>query len=210
MSTETTIPSSLRRYGLLGLLGVLVLMTSLIVLHLKNTGFDWMRDYVSDMANEPLGWLFVGAVLVHGLGNLALTLGLRGALHPGRLRTWAVVLFGLSAVGMLLTGLFPVDPPGQAASLTGRIHRSAAGAAFVLELGALFVFSAAFARHPRWRRHRAVSLVLSVSAAVAVTAFAIAILVSIAPGLMERTALAVFLAWELWVSFQLIRPAWLR
>ncbi|MFQ6004177.1 MAG: DUF998 domain-containing protein [Woeseia sp.] len=210
MTNEKTFPLSLRHYGLLGLFGALVFVTSLIVLHLMSTDIDWNNHYVSDLANEPRGWLFVGGAFVHGLGNLALTLGLRGALRPGRLRAWAVVLFGLSAVGILLAALFPVDPPNQAPSLTGRVHRSIASAAFVLELGALFIFYAAFGRHRRWRRQRAVSLVLSVSAAVTLMAFAAAIQMDVAPGLMERMALAIFLVWELWASVQLIQPIWLH
>jgi len=196
-----------RCYGLLGLLGVAVFVSSLIVLHLMmSTGIDWMRDYVSNLANEPLGWVFVVGAFVHGWGNLALGLGLRGALRPGWLRTWAVLLFGLAAVGILLAALFPVDPIGQIPSMTGRIHRAAASATFMLELAALFVFSVAFGHHHRWRRQQAVSLVLSVSAAVAMTAFIIAIQVDVAPGLAERVALAILLAWELWAIFQLLRP----
>ncbi len=210
MRRESAFPWPVRLYGLLGLLGVVVFVSSLIVLHLMSTGIDWMRHYVSNLANEPLGWVFVGGAFVHGWGNLALALGLRGALHPGRLRTWAVLLFGLAAVGILLAALFPVDPPDQIPSTTGQVHRAVASATFVLELAALFVFSVAFSHHRRWRRQQAVSLVLSVSAAVAMTAFIIAIQVDVAPGLAERAALVVLLAWEIWAIFQLIRPAQLR
>ncbi len=210
MTREGVFPWPVRLYGLLGLLGVVAFVSSLIVLHLMSTGIDWMRHYVSNLANEPLGWVFVSTAFVHGWGNLALTLGLRGTLHPGRLRTWAVLLFGLAAVGILLAALFPADPIGQIPSTTGRIHRAAASAIFMLELAALFVFSVAFGRHRRWRRQQAVSLVLSVGAAVAITVFVIAIQVDVAQGLAERAALAVFLIWELWAGFQLIRPASLR
>lgn len=194
-----------RRYGLLGLLGVVAFVAALVVIHLMGVDIDWRGDYVSNLANEPFGWIFIVGTFVHGWGNLALTLGLRGALHPGRLRTWAVLLFGLAAVGILLAALFPVDPPGQAPSIVGRIHRAVSSATFMLELAALFVFSVAFSRHLRWRRQQAVSLLLSVSAAVAITVFIIAIQVDIAPGLAERVALAVLLAWEIWACLQLIR-----
>ncbi|GMQ89578.1 MAG: hypothetical protein BMS9Abin09_1080 [Gammaproteobacteria bacterium] len=206
MSRESSFPWSVRLYGLLALLGLATFISSLIVLHLMGTDIDWVRGYVSYLANKPLGWVFIAGTFVHGWGNLALTLGLRGALHPGRLRNWAVLLFGLAAVGILLTTLFPIEPPGQNPGMVGRAHRAIASATFALELAALFVFSAAFRRHRRWHRQQAVSLALSVSAAVALTAFFIAIQVDIAPGLTERVALAVLLAWELWISFQLIQP----
>lgn len=199
-------PESVKRYGLLGLLGVVVFVSSLIVLHLMSSGIEWTRHYVSSLANEPLGWIFVGAAFVHGWGNLALTMGLRGALHPGRLRTWAVLFFGLAAVGILLAALFPIDPPGQAPSMTGHIHRIVGIATFLFELIALFIFSVAFGRHRRWHRQQSFSLVLFMSAAVALTAFVIAIQMDVAQGLAERTAMVVFLTWEIWVSLQLIRP----
>ena len=102
--------------------------------------------------------------------------------------------------------MFPIEAPGQAPNLPGQIHRGAASLAFALELAALFVFSAAFRRQLDWRRQRAASLVLSVIAATAVTAFVIAIQLDIAPGLAERVALAVFLVWEVWACLQIIRP----
>ena len=210
MTKDGIFPWPVRLYGLLGLLGVVQVVVSLIVLHLMSTGMDLVRDYVSNLANEPLGGYFIDAAFVHGWGNLALTLGLRGALPPGRLRTWAVMLLGLAAVGILLAALFPIDPPGQATTTAGLIHRSAASATFMLELAAMFILSTIFLHDDRWRRQQAVSLALAVCAAVAVTWFVIAIQVDVAPGLAERVALAFFLAWEIWASIQLIRPGKLR
>jgi hypothetical membrane protein len=203
---ENVFPQSVRRYGLLGLFGVLVFLSSLIVVHLTSPGIDWARDYVSNLANEPLGWVFVSSVFVHGWGNLALTLGLRRALRPGRLRNWAVTLFGLAAVGILLAALFPIDPPDQAPTTIGRLHRTFASATFMLELAAVFVFSIVFRHDRRWHRQQAVSMVLSVAAAIAVMAFVIAIQIDLAPGLAERVALAILLGWEIRACIQLIRP----
>lgn len=209
MIREYTFSWSVRRFGLLGLSGLAVFVSSIIVLHLTGSGVDWTRDYVSNLANQPLGWVFMAGAFVHGCGNLALTLGLRGALRPGRLRSWAVLLFGLAAVGILLTALFPIDAPGQTPGISGRIHRGAASASFALELAALFVFSAAFGRQRRWHRQRAVSLALSVAAAVALTVFVIAMQLEMAPGLAERVALAIFLVWEIWIGIRLVRAAWI-
>ena len=91
-----------RVYGLAGLLGAAVFTASLIVLHLTHTEVDWAQDYVSRFANGPLGWVFASSALVHGVGNLALTLGLRRSLDPGPLRAWAVALFGAAAAGIVV------------------------------------------------------------------------------------------------------------
>jgi len=208
MAKEKVFPRSVRCYGALGLLGLLAFLASLLVLHLNlaNTNIDWMRYYVSYLANEPLGWVFTVGALVHGSGNLALTLGLRGALPQGRQRSGVTLLLGLAAVGILLAALFPIDPPNHLPSASGRIHRSAASATFILEFVAMCIFSTAFDRHPYWRRQRPVSRLLSIAAAVALVVLAIAIHRDVAPGLAERVALAVFLAWEAWIAVQLVWP----
>lgn len=180
---------------MLGLLGVGVFLSSLIVVHLTSSNVDWVRGYVSNLANKPLGWVFISGAFVHGWGNLALTMGLRYALRPGRLRNWAVLLFGLAAVGVLLAALFSIDPPNQPPSTTGSLHRTFSSAAFMIELAALFVFSVLFRQDPRWRKQQPVSLMLSVGAALALTAFVINIQIGLAPGLTERVALGIFLVW---------------
>ncbi len=205
MKTGRLLSWSPRRYGQLGLAGVLTFLVSLITLHLMSPGFDGTQQYVSDMANEPFGWLFVAGTFVHGWGNLCLALGLRGTLAPGPLRRWGVALYGLSALGILLAALFSIDAPSQLPSLAGRIHRIATGSGILLELAALFMFTAAFGRQQPWRRHQTASLVLSVVAAVAVTAFVIAVQIDIGKGVLERLVLAIFLVWGVFVALVLMR-----
>ncbi len=194
-----------RRYGQFGLFGVLVFLVALAALHLMSPDFDGIHQYVSDMVNEPLGFLFISGTFVHGWGNLALTLGLRAALNPGPLRRWGTTLYGLSAFGIMLAALFPIDASGQVSTWIGRIHRMSAGGGFVLELVALFVFTAAFGKQQPWRRHQFASLVLSVIAAIAVMAFAIAVRADFARGVLERLVLAIFLVWGILAALVLIR-----
>lgn len=193
--------------GWAGMLGVVLFSASLIVLHAASTDIDWTHHYVSNFATGFLGWLFVSAALVHGLGNLALSVGLGSSLGPGRLRAWAVALFGLAAAGIVVAALFAIEPPGSSPTLAGLIHRLIVSASFPSELVALFLFSTAFARSPRWRQRSAPSFVMSAIAAVASTSFLIAFVLDWWPAAAERLALAAFLAWELWAALQLTRPA---
>jgi len=204
---QGTIMRPPRIFGLVGLLGASLFTASLILLQLARSDVDWTRHYVSDFANGRLGWVFVFAAVVHGLGNLGLNVGLRRSLDPGPLRAWAVFFFGLAVAGIVVAALFPIEPAGRPPTPVGLVHRTAAIASFPLELVALFLFSAAFARHPRWRRRKAVSLALSTIAAVGMAGFFLAIFLNRLPGLAERFALASFLAWEFWASVQLVRPA---
>jgi hypothetical membrane protein len=193
--------------GLAGLLGASLFAASLIVLHLVRTDIDWTRHYVSDFANGRLGWVFVLGTVVHGAGNLGLTLGLHKSLDPDPRRAWAVLLFGLAAAGFIVAALFPIDPVGRSPTAVGLVHRVVVNVVFPLELAALFLFSAAFARHPRWRRRQRTSLVLSTLAVVTAAGFLLAVLLNRMAGVAERLALASFLAWELWASLQLVRSA---
>ena len=74
MTREHRFSWPVRRLALLGLAGVAVFGAAIIALHLTGSGVDWTSDYVSDLANQPFGWLFMVGAFVHGWGNLALTL----------------------------------------------------------------------------------------------------------------------------------------
>ena len=201
-------PGSMNRltvYGLIGFLGVVVFTSSLIVLHVAGAEIDWTRHYVSSFANGPIGWVFVWGALVHSVGNLALTLGLRRSLDPGPLRAWAVVLLGLAAGGISVVALVPVDPAGSSLTLTGFVHRVALSVSLPVELVALFLFSIAFRRDRQWRRRSGLSFVLSTIAASALAGFLLAIRLDQTPAVAERLALARVMAWEFWAAFHLVR-----
>lgn len=196
--------SGVRVYGLAGLLGGISFVATLVVLQVAEPPIGLTRHYISEFANGPLGWLFAGAAVAHGLGNLALDFGLRRTLAPGRLRAGAVLLFGLAAAGIVLVGLFPTDPGGDAVTLAGMAHRAVAATSFPVELVALFLFSAAFAESPDWRGLARWSFVVSAAAALATAGLLLAVLVGRAPGLTERLALGSFMWWELSASVVLM------
>jgi len=195
-----------KNLGLTALLGAASFTSSLIVLQVARSDIDWTRHYVSDFANGSLGWVFVLGVLVHGFGNLALSLGLRRSLDPGPLRTGAVVLLAVAVAGIVGAALFPIDSAFSSPTRAGLAHRAFVGVSFPLELAALLLFSAAFTRHARWRPYSRTSFVLSAISAVALTGLLLAVLLNQLPGLAERLALASFLAWEFWAAFHLAGP----
>lgn len=192
-------------YGLAGLLGAVAFTSALVVLHVARPDIDWTRHYVSDFANGRLGWLFVLGAVAHGVGNVALSLGLCRSLAPGPLTAGAVLLFSTAASGITAAALFPTDPGGSALTVTGLVHRVAATVSFPVELIALILFSAAFAASPHWRRHTRSSLALSAIAAAAVAGLFLAVFRNRLPGLAERLALASFIVWEFGAALELVR-----
>lgn len=205
-STDRQNPSSLtlRFCALFGFGGAAVFLISLILLHLNRPEFDWLGEYASDLANGPYGWLFALGAISHGLGNLALSVGLWLTLEPGKPRNWGVSLFALAATGMLMAAVFTTDPFGAGLTPEGIMHRAAAGLAFFAELASLYLFSIAFQSARFWRPYHEFALTLAVMSTLALTLFLIAIQLGNAAGLAERLALAVFMLFELWVAWRLL------
>jgi hypothetical membrane protein len=194
-----------RPCGAAGIFGVLAFISAIITLQLFGPEIDWTRHYVSEFANGPLGWLFVTAAAVHGLGNLALTAGLRRSLGPGALHTAGVLLFGLAALGILAAAVFPTDSGGEARTFAGLVHRVAAIASFPVELISLLLISASFSGSTHWRRLAGRSFAWSAIAAATLVWLFLAVFWNKMPGLAERVALATFLVWEFGASWSLAR-----
>lgn len=150
-----------------GLLGAVAFVSSLLVVQaVRGDIDDWTSHYVSDFANGRLGWVFVLGTALHGIGNLALGAGLRELAGAERLGRWAALLFGLAAAGIMAAAFLPADGAGQAPTPFGLAHRAVVAASFVIELVALFAFSAAFAAMPGQRTCAGLSFVLAGLAAL--------------------------------------------
>lgn len=190
------------------MLGVAWFFGSVLLLQTAGgTSLDWTRNYVSEFAHGPVGWLFGLGLFGNAAGNALMGLGLYSVLPRGAVRTVATTLFLCAAGGLVLAAVFDTDPPGAAISASGLVHRTAVSAAFVVGLAALAVFSGAFAARPDWRPAARISISLTALAAAGCVALALALLFGWRPGLAERVALAPFLAWEFWAGAQLARRA---
>ncbi|GEM_PF-835599 len=195
-----------RFYGVVALIGASVFVGSLIALHAVRADIDWVTHYVSDFANGRFGWLLVFGAAVHGIGNAGLSIGLWRALGPGRLNAWGALLLGVSAVGIVMGGVFPIDPAGQPATWTGVAHRAIVAGAFAVETLALFLLNRAFARSASWRDAAARGRVFATVAALTLAGLLVAVQQQTAQGLAERAALAAFMSWEVWAAIVLTWP----
>lgn len=191
--------------GLAGLVGALSFAVTIIALHLLRANVDLTRHYVSEFANGPLGVWFVFGAVAHGLGNVALGVGLRRSLAPNVLSTTGVLLFVVAAVGIITAALFPTDTGAPARTLVGVVHRVVVSVSFPVELIALFLFSAAFMTSSYWRTRATLSFAWVSVAALAVSWFFLAVFRNHLPGLAERAALGSLLLWEVFVAIELMR-----
>ncbi len=131
-------------------------------LHLLRRDLSPATRYISEYAVGRFGWLMSSALVVLGIGTVALALIIYATMD----RTWlvrigTVVLF-LSGLGTILTGLFRTDIDGRPSTVAGAIHGRAAFIAILFEAISVLILTAAFFRDSRWRSFRPVSLAFSV------------------------------------------------
>jgi hypothetical protein len=167
-------------FGTRALLGCGVLAGPLFVLVtavgvLSRTGFDLRRNGISQLSLGDRGWVQVVNFLVAGLLSLAFAVGVRRSLGRGLGGTWGPRLIGGYAAGLIVTGLFLVDPgvgfpPGAEAGLPelswhGAVHAVAPPASFLCLVGVCGVFAVRYAvlRRRGWVVYCLLTAVLSLA-----------------------------------------------
>ncbi len=131
-------------------------------LHLLRRDLNPATHYISEYAVGRFGWLMSTALVVLGVGTIALAVVMHATMHTTWLvRVGTAVLF-VSGLSTILIGLFRTDLMGQPSTVAGAIHGRAAFIAILFEAISVLMLTAAFFRDGRWRSFRLVSLVFSV------------------------------------------------
>ncbi|MFJ7210929.1 DUF998 domain-containing protein [Amycolatopsis sp. NPDC098790] len=132
-------------HGRLALGGIGLAVAISIDLHLRLSGqvspvWQTLSEYVyGKLGHGSAAPLFSVMCLALSLGSVALLAGIAKAHRPGT--TAVCVLLGVWSAGLLVCGLVPVDPDGQARSTAGQVHNLAALTAFVVLPAAAFVLT---------------------------------------------------------------------
>lgn len=148
-----------------GVVGPLLFIAVFLIEGLTRPGYSAWRNFVSQLATGPGGWVQTVNFLVCGTLVLVFAFALRRALTGSRGSIGAPVLTGLFATALLVAGTFATDPalgyPAGAPivhTAHGMIHGLAGLAAFTLLPAAAFVMAWHFAANPaerRWARYSA-------------------------------------------------------
>lgn len=131
-------------------------------LHLLRRDLNPATHYISEYAVGRFGLLMSSALVILGIGTIALAV----VMHATMNATWLVrvgtaVLF-VSGLSTILIGLFRTDIEGQPPTVAGAIHGQAAFIAILCEAISVLILTAAFFRDRRWHSFRIVSLVFSI------------------------------------------------
>jgi hypothetical protein len=118
-------------------------------------GFDLRRHALSMLSLGDLGWIQITNFVLTGLFTIALAIGMRRALYPGRAGTWGPPLMAAYGVGYIVSGIFRIDPslgfpPGSPEGVTtfswhAMLHFLGFTIAFIGLIAACFVFARRFA-----------------------------------------------------------------
>jgi len=189
-----------------GAAAVLFLGLTLIAMHAIQPGLDPSTHYVSEYAHGRFGWLVMVAYVMGGAGVLAIAWS-AGSTLSGTRSVVLTACLALVGVGLIATGVTRIDLPGAdglvASTASGMAHELAGYVMFLGMIPGAFLVAAAFRRDPR----------LSGGAAVPAWIFAGSIVFTFAVAVMsqsldligvgQRIFLVTWLAWLLFVAFQL-------
>ncbi len=112
--------------GLLTLAGVLVAVGALVWLHLASTGLSPVRNAVSEYGISPARVGYRVLTLAMAGAGVGALLEVASAVSAGVVLTTLAAFTGARA----LISWFPMDPPGEPVTGTGRVHLLLAGVAF--------------------------------------------------------------------------------
>jgi hypothetical membrane protein len=183
--------------SLLAIVGIAYFGLTILVLHFEPTGYDPVRQVVSDYAVGPFAFEMELGFFAGGIGLVALAIAIAITDAPRTFKFGVSALF-IAGVSLVLVGVFPTDIEEAGTTLHGEIHLILALVVFGLtSIGILLV---SYGRGRRWFLTTLSFLVIS-GVFVAVDAG----LALNASGLAERFFILVLLAWQLRVSFDLFR-----
>ncbi|MFB9687138.1 DUF998 domain-containing protein [Amycolatopsis plumensis] len=193
-------------HGRVALGGIGVAVAISIDLHLRLSGqvspiWQTLSEYVyGKLGTSSAAPLFSVMCLALSLGSVALLAGIAKAHRPGT--TAVCVLLGVWSAGLLVCGLVPVDPDGQARSLAGQVHNVAALTAFIALPAAAFVLTKKNRERCPWEPRRTTIRRLATASLVAVGVVLGGFVFTLTLGLFERLLFTVDVA----LLLTMVRP----
>jgi hypothetical membrane protein len=195
-----------------GIVGPILFTVAFVLQALFRTEYSHVAEPVSALAAGPNGWIQNANFLVFGSLMMAFAFGLHQGMRPTRLGVVGPGLLALSAVGLILAGVFPwaLDARGDYVVPPG--HVVGAFTAFLPAGLGLIVLSRRMARDPSWRTRASYALGSGIAVAVLFLATGPLAVPDDAPlhdwaGLLQRAAVAVWFSCTIVLSLRLLRIA---
>lgn len=179
--------------GTLGLVAVGFCVLVVIAFHFLQPDNDPVQRAVSTYVYGDFGWMMKTALIVVGIGTIAMAQGLREALSNGRSAAVSWILVLAAGIGFVFAGVFSGHPSDEVRMTTnGIVHFAAALVLMVAMTLSAWFLRPAFKGSSGRESLRPLALVFGV-------ALVIALFLTFSetdwPGLVQRIFLALITAW---------------
>jgi hypothetical protein len=176
----------------------------------SGSSLDPLNATVSDYAVSGRGGVTALAMVVTGLGSLALLGGLRGAGAPVRGMPERLLMVWSGA--LIVAAIVPTTPIGADLGLTAQIHRYASVAAFVSLPAAAALLVPRFAADAAWKPMARVVEWVALAGGFGLLAITYVALPGqgVMIGLVERLLLVAEVSLLVVLAAWLVRPVWVR
>lgn len=195
MST-TTLSSNLRRIANIALAGIVYYIIVFIALHFLRPDVNPISQFTSDYSFGPFRILMITAYFSMSLGSFALVIGLYQGIAQQARSLLGLVFLGVWAVGLMIAGVFPLNPNESQQTIAGMIAQiNAPLHVLSLAIGAILI-SRRFKQDDNWRSLHRISLILSLIMLVLFIAVGITTARGVEfAGLGQRLFIATALTW---------------
>jgi len=196
-----------RTFGVVAVLAVSVQVVLLVALHLLPSGYDPVRDAISDYGVGRYRGYFWGQLTAGGLACIGVALALAGL--PGYVPAFVVVMLFANAMARFLMPAFPTDQSGSRfQTVKGTVHMVLAFVAFGAVAAAATSLSGLFAHYPEWNGAKGLLVTLGWLVLAGAILCVLALIGSRLKrifGLIERLFTLAVIAWLYVISIELIR-----
>jgi hypothetical membrane protein len=146
-----------RQAALVSILAAIYFLLAAIAAHLTISRYDLVRDYISDYAVGPWGWIYGSAFWASSIGCLALVISL-AVLVPSHVQSkLGLVLLAVVGATYAVDFFFPTEillPGAPPTTAVGRVHLLAALLGWLLFTISAFLLSSRLKRDAYWRPWR--------------------------------------------------------
>jgi hypothetical membrane protein len=185
-----------RQYGTIGIVGVSVFLLANVALHFLDPDLSVVDTVLSDYGLGDYGWLSRAGDIAAAVGLIAIALGLRSTLAPGKrvAASWALIL--IAGFGFIVSALFVTDgTEATEFTTTGVLHIVSSLVAILGLIVTAWLLRGVFSRDDGYRHLSRTELWFAIL--ISVTAVAMILLAGTADGLAQRALVIVMVAWWL-------------
>jgi len=150
--------------AIVGIVGPIVVIVGDLAASLSTSGYSLVRDSVSSLALEPIGWLQTICFLAMGLLLEIFVAGLFFNIRRARGFYAGIVLLALCGFVLMLIAAFHMDVPGTPRTTDGIIHTIASYSLGLLFPIAILSLASSFKSTPNWKNIFVYTLIAGVLA----------------------------------------------